>query len=111
MSDQAVESNNERPSMEQQQTKSLVLSAFIGNASSGGASLLQGNENEVQQQCRPIAEEFPHQQPGKAVLVENIFQPVQHPFHGIAVREAFPSIFTTVVSMSTIITLHAEFGT
>ena len=42
MSDQAVESNNERPSMEQQQTKSLVLSAFIGNASSGGATLVQG---------------------------------------------------------------------
>ena len=36
--DQAVESYNERPSMEQQQKKSLVLSDFIGNASYGSAS-------------------------------------------------------------------------
>ena len=80
-SDHAVESYNERPSMKQQQQMSLVLS-----------DLLQGKENEVQQQCRPIREEFPLQEPGKAVLAENNFS-VQHPFHNIAIREAFPSIF------------------
>ena len=37
--DEAVESYNERPLMEQQQKMSLVLSDFIGNASSGGATL------------------------------------------------------------------------
>ena len=73
MSNQAVVSYNERPSMEQQQKKSLVLSDFIGNASSGGATLVQGKENEVQQQCRAIPEEYSHQEPGKAVLVENNF--------------------------------------
>ena len=50
-SDQAVESYNERSSIEQQQKISLVLSDFIGNASSGGATSVQGKENEVQQQC------------------------------------------------------------
>ena len=73
MSDQAVESYNERPSIEQQQKNSLVLSDFIRKASSGGATLVQGKENKVQQQCRPIPEEFPHQEPGKAVPVENNF--------------------------------------
>jgi len=75
--------------MEQQQL-SLVLSDFIGNASSGTATSVQGKENEIQQQCRPIPDEFPHQMPGKAVLVENIFPPVQPPFHGMAIREALP---------------------
>ena len=56
MSDQAVESYNERPSIEQQQKKSLVLSDFIRKASSGDATLVQGKENKVQQQCRPIPE-------------------------------------------------------
>ena len=86
-SDQAVESYNERPSMKQQQQMSLVLS-----------DLLQGKENEVQQQCRPIREEFPLQEPGKAVLAENNFS-VQHPFHNIAIREAFPSIFYCSVNV------------
>ena len=72
-SDQAVKSYNERPWMEQQQKISLVLSDFIKNASSGGANLLHRKENEVPQQCRPIPEEFTHQEPGKAVLVENNF--------------------------------------
>ena len=72
-SDHAVESYNERPSMEQQQKMSLVLSDFIGKASSGGATSVQGKENEVQQQCRPIPEEFPLQEPRKAVLAENHF--------------------------------------
>ena len=40
-SDQAVESYNERPSMEQQQKMSLVLSNFIGNASSSLVVILQ----------------------------------------------------------------------
>ena len=59
--------------MQQQQKMSLVFSDFIGNGSSGGATLVQGKENEVQQQCGPIPEEFPHQEPGKAVFVENNF--------------------------------------
>ncbi|XP_068686709.1 uncharacterized protein [Montipora foliosa] len=60
-SDQAVESCSERPSIEQQQKMSLVLSDFIGNASSGGVTLVKGKKNAVQQQCIPIPEEFPHQ--------------------------------------------------
>ena len=72
-SDQAVESYNERPSIEQQQKMSLVLSDFIGNASSGGVTLVQGKEHAVQQQCRPIPDEIPHQESSKAVLVENNF--------------------------------------
>ena len=73
-SDQAVESYNERPSMEQQQKMLLFLSDFIsGNASSGSATSMQGKENEIQQQCRPIPDEFLHQELGKAVLVENNF--------------------------------------
>ena len=39
-SDQAVESYNELPSMEQQQNMTLVVSDFIGNASSGSATYL-----------------------------------------------------------------------
>ena len=73
ISAQAVESYNERPLIERQQKMSLVLSDLIGNASSGGATLVQVKENEVQQQCKPIPQEFPHQEPGKAVPVENNF--------------------------------------
>ena len=43
-SDQADESYNERPSMEQQQKMPLVLRDFIGNASSGGATSVQGRK-------------------------------------------------------------------
>ena len=72
-SDQAVESYSERPSMEQQQM-SLALSDFIENASSGSATSVQGKENEIQQQYKPIPDKFPHEEPGKAViLVENNF--------------------------------------
>ena len=73
--DQAVESYNERPSMEQQQKMLLVLSEFIGNASSGGDTSVQGKGNEVQQQCRPIPEEIPHhiRSPGKQFLSKIIF--------------------------------------
>ena len=73
ISAQAVESYNERPLIERQQKMSLVLSDLIGNASSGGATLVQVKENEVQQQCKPIPQEFPHQEPGKAALVEKKF--------------------------------------
>ena len=79
---------------------SLVLSDFIGtDASSGGATLVQGKEKEIQQECRPIPYEFPHQELGNTVLAENNFPPaVQHPFHGIAIREALLRIkFTTVM--------------
>ena len=76
---------------------SLVLSDFIGNGSSGGATLVQGKENEVQQQCGPIPEEFPHQEPGKAVFVEHNFSTSSTSVSQQRIREAFPSIFTTVV--------------
>ena len=58
--------------MEQQQM-SLALSDFIGNASSDSATSVQGKETEIQQQSRPIPDEFPHQESEKAVLVENNF--------------------------------------
>jgi len=59
--------------MEQQKKMSLVLFDFIANASSGSATSVQGKENEIQQQRSPIPDKFPHQEPGKAVLVENNF--------------------------------------
>ena len=92
-SDQAVESYNERPSMEQQKMMSLVLSDFIGNASSGGATSVQGKENEVQQQCRPIPEEFPHQEPGKAVLVKNNFSTSSSSVSQHSDQRSFPRYF------------------
>jgi len=100
-SDQAVESYNERPLMEPQQMMSLVLSDFIGNGSSGSATSVQGKENEIQQQCRPIPDEFPHQKPGKVVPVENKVQLQQ--FHGMEIREAFLSIFTTLEHLRTLL--------
>lgn len=54
--------------MEEQQKMSLVLSHFIGNTSS-----VHGKGNEIQQQCRPIPDEFSHHAPGRAVLLENNF--------------------------------------
>jgi len=48
-SDQAVVSYNKRPSMEEQQKRSLALTDFSGNASSGSATSVQGKENEIQQ--------------------------------------------------------------
>lgn len=54
--------------MEEQQKMPLVLSHFIGNTSS-----VHGKGNEIQQQCRPIPDEFPHHAPGRAVLLENNF--------------------------------------
>ena len=92
-SDQAAESYNERPSMEQQQKMSLVLSDFIGKASSGGATSVQGKENEVQQQFRPIPEEFPHQDPGKAVLVENNFSTSSTSVSQHSDQRSFPQYF------------------
>jgi len=43
-SDQAVESYNQRPSMEQQQKMSLFLSDFVANASSDNATSVQGKK-------------------------------------------------------------------
>ena len=102
-SDQAVESYNERPSMEQQQKMSLVLSDFIGNASSGSATSVQGKD---QSQTN-----FPVKRPGKPFLSKIIFPPVQlQQFHRMAIREAFLSIFYNCsVNRSTIITLSDEF--
>ena len=92
-SDQAVESYKERPSMEQQQKMSLVLSDFIGNASSGSATSVQGKENEIQQQCRPIPDEFPDQEPGKAVLVENNFSTSSTSVSRHGDQRSFPQYF------------------
>ena len=52
---------------------SPALSHFIGNASSGNTTSVQGKENETQLQCRPIPDEFPHQELGKTVPVKNSF--------------------------------------
>ena len=92
-SDQAVESYNERPSIEQQQKMSLVLSDFIGNVSSGGVTLVQGKENAVQQQCIPIPQEFPHQESGKAVLVENNFSTSSTSVSQQSDQRSFPQYF------------------
>jgi len=40
---------------------------------------------------------LPIKSPGKLFLSKIIFPPVQPPFHGMAIRKAFPSIFATVV--------------
>jgi len=72
-SDQAVESYK-GPSMEQQRKMSLVLSDFIGNVSSGSATSVQGKENEIQQQCRPTPDEFPHQEPERAITIPDEFE-------------------------------------
>jgi len=65
------------------------------------ATSVQGKENEIQQQSRPIPDEFTHQESWKAVLIEDnspvIFPPVQPLFHGMPIREAFLSVFTPVV--------------
>ena len=109
-SDQAVESyTDERPSMEQQQKMSLVLSDFIGNASSGSATSVQGKENEIQQQYRPIPDEFPHQDPGKAVLVENNFSTSSTSVSRHGDQRSFPQYFYNCSVMSTTITLPDEF--
>ena len=92
-SDQAVESYNERPSMEQQQKMSLALSDFIGNVSSGSATSVQGKENKMQQQSRPIPDEFPHQESGRAVLVENNFSTSSTSVSRHGDQRSFPQYF------------------
>ena len=76
-SDQAVESYNERPSIEQQQKMSLVLSEFIGDGSSNSCASVE-KENETDQQSASNTQfEIPQQsQQGNAerVLVENNFR-------------------------------------
>ena len=92
-SDQAVESYNERPSMEQQQKMSLALTDFIGNASSGSAASVQGKENEIQQQSRPIPDEFTHQESGKAVFVENNFSTSSTSVSRLGDQRSLPQYF------------------
>ena len=92
-SDQAVESYNERPSMEQQQKMSLALSDFFGNASSGIVTSVQGKENEIQQQSRPIPDEFLHQESGKTVLVENNFSTSSTSVSRHGDQRSFPQYF------------------
>jgi len=99
-SDQAAESYNERPSMEQQQTMSLVLSDFIGNVQCVLLVLLnhcRGKKTKSSSSAHQSRKNFHIKSPGKQFLSKIIFQPAQPPFHGMAIREAFPSIFTTVV--------------
>ena len=98
-SDQAVESYSERPSMEQQQKMSLALTDFIGNASSGNATSVQGKENEVQQQSRPIPDESTHQESRKAFLVENNFSTSSTSVSRHGDQRSFPQYFynSTVV--------------
>jgi len=100
---EAVESYNERPSMEQQQKMSLALTDFTGNASSGSARKKTKSSSKANQSQTNL----PIKSSGKLFLSKTIFPPVEPPFHGMAIREAFPNIFTTVVS--TIITLPDEF--
>jgi len=78
--------------MEQQQM-SLALSDFIGNASSGSATSVQGKENEIQQQSRPIRDKFPHQESGKAVLVENNFSTSSTSVSRHGDQRSFPQYF------------------
>ena len=60
--------------MELNKKMSLLLNDFITNASFDIVTLVQGQENEIQQQCLSIPGEFPHQEPvGKAVVIENNF--------------------------------------
>ena len=54
---------------------------------------MQGKEIEVQQQCRPITEEFPHQEPGKAVLVENNFSTSSTSVSQQSDQVSFPQYF------------------
>ena len=96
-SDQAVESYNERPSMEQQQKISLILSDFIGNLCSVSATSVQGKETKSSNSAHQSRKNFRVKSPGKQFLSKIIFQPAQPSFHGMAIREAFPGIFTTVV--------------
>ena len=92
-SDQAVESYNERPSMEQQQKMSLALSDFFGNASFGIATSVQGKENEIQQQSRQIPDEFLHQESWKTVLVENNFSTSSTSVSRHGDQRSFPQYF------------------
>jgi len=79
--------------MEQQHTMSLVLSDFTGNVSPVSATAVQGKENEIQQQGRPIPEELPHQEPGKAVLVENNFSTSSPSVSRHGDQRSFPQYF------------------
>ena len=93
--------------MEQQQKMSLVLSDFIGNASSGSSTLVQGKENEIQQQCRPIPDEFPDQEPRKAVVVENNFSTSSTSVSRHGDQRSFPQCFYNC--SVNVITLPDEF--
>ena len=73
-SDQAVESYNERPFIEQQQKMSLVLSEFIGDGSSSSCASVE-KESETDKQSTPhIQLEMPQQsQQGNAERVLAVF--------------------------------------
>jgi len=95
--DQAAESYNERPSMEQHQKMSLVVSDFIGKR---GLLVLPLHCRERKRSPTAVPtnpRQIPHQEPGKALLVENSFStsPTSVLRHGD--QRSFPSIFTTVM--------------
>ena len=91
-SDQAVESYNERPSIEQQQKMSLVLSEFFGDVSSSSFASVEKENESDQQSTSHIQLEIPQQsQQGNAerVLVENNFRTTSVS-HG---DQSFPQYF------------------
>ena len=97
-SDQAVESYNERPSMEQQQKMSLVQSVISLEMRLLVVPLqYRGKKTKSSSSADQSQTNFLTKSPGKQFLSKIIFPPVQPPFHGMAIREAFQSIFTTVV--------------
>ena len=91
-SDQAVESYNERPSIEQQQKMSFALSDFIGDGSLCSSASVE-KENDIDEQSRRhIQCQMPQQsQQGnaKTVLVENNFSTASVS-HG---DQSFPQYF------------------
>jgi len=95
-SDQAVESYNERPSMEQQEM-SLALTYFIGMRLLVVPLQCRGKKTKSSSRAHQSQTNLPIKSRGKLFLSKIIFPPVQPPFHGMAIREAFPGIFTTVV--------------
>ena len=73
-SDQAVESYNERPSIEQQQRMSLVRSEFIGSSTTS-VSMKKENDNKqsVPHHIQLEKQQMSQQASEKRVLVENSF--------------------------------------
>ena len=76
-----------------QSQKSRWRSYLRAANSDRSATSVQGKENEIQQQCRPIPDEFPHQEPGNAVLVENNFSTSSTSVSRYGDQRSFPQYF------------------